>query len=505
MNNKLHIASIVFAATAALSSCNDSYPGLNYDYGGDKITNNETYDKTPLKVFVNEQNFFSVSATRGGNDQMGDGLGPLDVSNYEKPIFHVFSFRAKPYSQPVELKGDVDFTHTLWKADGKYNEDYDLRDCLLDGWNYDFGMPVRLTRDMSGGFDVIKQLEDDEVGLVPEIPEETKDREYFYSAKYQNAGYNFFAYHIDNLYHTDHTNDITPHREAAAIWYDIKIDGTQDIMCGSAPDLTRNDIKEKYKLELTKQEIDEILNAGGYSTIAAHRGVYPIVDMKHMFSQLKFEAVPGDEECNRITITGIEVIAPDRGVLTVVSREKDKIGYKAVGDNASLWLKEATKKITDPESGKVLGYESSPLDKEKYKLVWDENCYDETGKVKDLFNRPVTPIGGSIMLPPQDSYEIRLHFDQELKQTTDGSTKTQPLVAKYYIKSPTAGDDGNPLFKSGYVYTIHIAVYGLQEIKMAASIEGWKEDEGGVDVNPDDPEYDNNPDDPYDDDNLFAE
>ena len=79
MKNRLRIAtSIALVALAALSSCSDSYPGLTYDYNGDKITNNETYDKTPVMVFVNKQNFFSVSATRGGDTEPGKGTGPFD-------------------------------------------------------------------------------------------------------------------------------------------------------------------------------------------------------------------------------------------------------------------------------------------------------------------------------------------------------------------------------------------------------------------------------------------
>jgi len=61
------------------------------------------------------------------------------------------------------------------------------------------------------------------------------------------------------------------------------------------------------------------------------------------------------------------------------------------------------------------------------------------------------------------------------------------------------------VIKKGYKYNIYIVVYGLQPIKMSASIEGWHEEKDPIIVDPDDPKYDNNPDDPNDEDNLRAE
>ena len=62
---------VVAAATVMLlAACNQSYPGLEFDYPENEIENNETYNKTPLMVFVSEQDFFSITATRG--------MGPFD-------------------------------------------------------------------------------------------------------------------------------------------------------------------------------------------------------------------------------------------------------------------------------------------------------------------------------------------------------------------------------------------------------------------------------------------
>ena len=53
-----------FMATLLAVSCTDSYPTLIHN-DGSQIGNDETYDRTPIMMFVNEQNYFSITATRG--------------------------------------------------------------------------------------------------------------------------------------------------------------------------------------------------------------------------------------------------------------------------------------------------------------------------------------------------------------------------------------------------------------------------------------------------------
>lgn len=506
MKNRLRItASIALAALAALSSCNDSYPGLNYDYGGDKITNNETYDKTPIMVFVNKQNFFSVSATRSGVP--GRGTGPFTEENigtdkYTNARFYIYAFRKETYRTNLDpgLTKEPDLTYTRLSTGGPEDE-YALN-CLVDGKEYGYGMPAKLTDDRVGSFDLLYK-KDTEGGE----PEDTvagsgdydSDEQLYYSYKYQNVGYNFFTYYIDNLKGEENSRDyIVPNRTADAVSYNITIDGTQDIMCGSAPDLTASMFGEgeskPYNFNLTKEERDVIIGqgGGGYSTFAAHRGVYPIVDMKHQLAMLNFKAYPGDERCKDITITAIKVKAPKKGTLTVAARKKEEIGFVPDTDSEGFFeLTEESENGAECENLKPI------------QMAWPYD--DKDNKAPDIYaDREETKIGGAMMLPQQGSYQVELHFTQ-MKRDGDGNyTESQPLVATYTIEAPTADEAGEKMFRKGYRYNIYIVVYGLQPIKMAASIEGWHAADTLV-VDPDDPKYDNNPDDPNDEGNLWVD
>lgn len=486
MKNRLRItASIALAALAALSSCNDSYPGLNYDYGGDKITNNETYDKTPIMVFVNKQNFFSVSATRSGDGDSGSG--PFvngDDEKYSKSRFYIYAFRAKSdVGGMVELKSEPDLSVTRYADANTGNNENELH-CLLDGADYNYGMPAYLTTDRVGSFDF------DMTNI--------KDEAVYYSSKYQDVGYNFFSYYIDNLdaggVDAATGNKLNnPHRDKDRVYYDLVIDGTQDIMCGRAPDLKADmfGTGKTYDVSLTTEEKNKVISIDGYSTFAAHRGVYPIVDMKHQLTQLNFKAYPGDEKCENIVITGITVHAVNTGILTVASRDKNKVGFTP-SDNppVGLQLREASEN----------GEPCKPIDKEsdKYRLKWDRSELFETvnGKeqLKNIFNRPSMKIGGSMMVPPAESYQIDLHFKQEIKDKDGNIIETKDnLKSSYTIKAPEGSanlaEDGTFKFMNGYKYDIHIAVYGLREIQMTANIDDWKNG-GEIIINPDDPGYD---------------
>lgn len=477
MKNRLRItASIALAALAALSSCNDSYPGLNYDYGGDKITNNETYDKTPVMVFINKQNFFSVSATRSGD--IGTGTGPFekdDSVKYSNAKFYIYAFRAKKDVNGLpELLTEPDLSVSRYYEPNSANNDNQLH-CLLDGGDYNFGMPATLTEDKVGAYDF-------DLNLI-------KDEAVYYSSLYQNVGYNFFSYYIDNLDEemSDGAGHIlnAPHRDADRIYYNLTIDGTQDIMCGSAPDLTTEKLEKDYEVNLTAEERNNILSIGGYSTFAAHRGVYPIVDMKHQLTQLNFKAYPGDAKCENIIIKGITVHASNTGTLTVAAKKKDEIGFVPTGAPVGIKLREPS----------VNGEKCEPIDPEsdKYRLKWDRSDLFETvnGKeqLKNIFDRPSMRIGGSMMVPPAESYQIDLHFDQEIRDK-DGNVKESEtrrgLTSSYIVKVPNAAEDGSSKFKSGYKYDIHIAVYGLQEIQVTANIKDWQNG-GIIDIDPDAP------------------
>ena len=75
----------------------------------------------------------------------------------------------------------------------------------------------------------------------------------------------------------------------------FRINGTQDLLAGKA------DRETGYK--------------EGFSAKSARRGVKPNIKMNHMLTRLTFDIYRGDEEANKIQITGIKIKSKDSGKL----------------------------------------------------------------------------------------------------------------------------------------------------------------------------------------------
>ncbi len=453
-----NIAKCAMAAVAAVSlaSCSDSYPGLEYNGNNSVISNEESYDKTPIMVFINPQNFFSIAATRSG------GTGPFEgLSNkkYEKSRFYVFAFRGtKDKPEHGNLTYEPDLSRTRFAPGFTPDEDND--DCLVDGKeDYNYGLMAKLTNDYPGAFDFISEKENGEI---------VSDQVYYSTANQKDVGYNFFAYHIDNLVQT-----AVPHRgvqNTQEISYDLTIDGTQDIMCGYAPWLTSEVLKDDQNMSnMTEDERQDILNLGLYSTFAAHRGINPTVNLTHQLVRLDFKAYPGDEEVERITITGVEVEAPNKGTLVVASANPHVASqnYRPIGyhpDPESMtYIPLKGKADNGEECGEFEYVDGVGWWKEEYKGL----PYTKRGDPK--------PVGGSIMIPEQETYNIKLKFKQKDKNGND----LGDLYANYNVKLSNGG------FLKGHQYTISIVVYGRKPIAVTANIENWIEEEGDIPVNGD--------------------
>lgn len=477
------ILTSIVGTSLLLSACNQHYPSIEYDEP-EQIANSEQYDKTPLMVFVNKQDFFHITATRG--------TGAFDLDGSEKfknSTFHVFAFRNNRYTGTT-LSEDVDLTksiHLNGQLIPEFNEDgtegASRADCLLDGPDSRLGMPTKLSADNSGELRTVVQSEGADVPTL-----------LYYSSRYQDVGYNFFGYHIDDF---DYTAPGVCHRQNDAIYYDLTIDGSQDILCGYAPELTPQVLSDQYgNLGITSADKAKILNIGAYSTFAAHRDLHPVISMKHMLARLRFVAHPGDEQAKNIVIRSLEVQCPNKGRLTVAHRDLSKIGFEVdATSSARLPLCEGSADGIE-KSGALQPVSVSYTD-DMDGVIWHQ--------------RPGQRVGESLLLPQAEEYKLFLTYDQSIQQPVldrngqrqfdaDGNliarTVTHRATAEYNLRlsegevsadSPSYDPaTGKCIFKKGYAYTIHIGVYGLQEIKVSANIDGWMEGEE-INLDPDDP------------------
>lgn len=473
MKHGLHIAAVMMAATAALTSCSDSYPGLEYTNGdGIDLFNSEAYDNVPIMVFVNEQNHFAVTATRGGHGPFDINYGAEYWKNYytNAPVF-VYAFRKDVSGQGT--LGPTDMTKGRWGATENTDE-YWGRDCLLDGEGH-HGMLMKFTKDQPGYLEM--QMKEDE---------KPNEHVKYYSKKYQEEPYNFFAYYLDR--EKDELNGLSPNLgNGGKVSYTLDIDGSQDIMCGYAPFYTLEQFRTLPNLKtISEKEVNKILNIGGFSTYAAGYGVNPTVDLKHQLVRLDFRAYPGDEGADLITIKSIEVECNTRCELIVASQNLDEVGVVDASWTmpGSLALKERSVDGKDEET-ELQPIKLSEAEQDGHKW-WSFATWDKlpaTDKTDGYYR-----IGSCLMVPQADEYTVKLKFNQPRLKIDEETKETEyegigdpayDVTVTYTVKL----QDGST-FEKGKKYPITIAVYGFQEINVSANIELWKD---GGDVELDDP------------------
>ena len=287
MKRTKHIVNILTAAVTLLltASCNVSYPDLDLPQG-EPPTNDEdvNIDKTSILLYTSNPAYFSVvSDTRGSVGTRGTGaFEPMETVAYNRDKylnakFHIFAFRAYNDADPNGGQGvlteEPSMSRYRYAQDASEgNMDEYNTSCLLDGPEYKLGMPFKFEPDQFIGTMNV---------LTKDYPEDI-----YYSSRYQDVGYNFFGYFVDDLDLSNYT------REKDKITYDIEIDGYQDVLVGAAKTpLTEADFAEggiyEKAARLTEEEKQKILNTpGNYSTFAAHRNVHPVVNMKHQLTIL---------------------------------------------------------------------------------------------------------------------------------------------------------------------------------------------------------------------------
>lgn len=492
MKRTKRITGILSAAVAALlltTSCNDSYPGLNYEPNPDDQPKNDedlTIDKTPIKLYTNNPAYFSiVSDTRGTrgtgafeNDEDG---GVVNKDKYLLSTFHVFAFRAyNPGGQGV-LTIDPDMQRSAYSPDKVTSNDPQNTSCLLDGPDYNLGMPFRFENDQYIGTmgSLVKQYNED----------------LYYSDRYQDVGYNFFGYYVDDFKPTN----ANTHRGETSISYDIDIDGYRDILVGYAKPLIAADFEDggiydaNNVASLTKEDKEKILSIpGNYSTYAAHRNVNPIIDMKHQLVLLKFSAYAGAKSARKVTITGIEVETMTKAKMTVTARNLEDCGlvFDESQEKTPLPVGEVGDNTVDASGNVVaLGAYKNKLRESGYPVVWKDEWSDETTPT-DVKAAEAVRVGAGILVAPQKSYKVTLtYYFYKGSEENPVFNINDPLWEKheteYKIAPVKKSIDDDPSFDAGFKYNIKIGVYGLEKIEMGGSVKGWKSGDD-ITINPDD-------------------
>lgn len=506
MNRVLTFA-VMAAATLAMGSCvEDAYPGQIFDpeKNGIVVPSNDEYvnlEKIPIKVRASYQEFFSLSSRNAGQVGGTRGSGPLDTKGndrdqYLETPFYIYAFRAANdaniYPKNATMyrmdnaHGQPDLSATAY-AMGR-TRDTDRNNCLVDGSDYQFGAPYKFNPDGEGVF--LLQTGGD-AGR-----EAHAEDTLFYSGVNRGVGYNFFAYCIDKL----PTADVNPTRTRQGITYDVPIDGTTDIIMGSALPLTDSLATADYKWLANDVAMrDSILSMnGGYSTASGRASVEPRIVLKHQLTRLQFDLYPGDSVCKGMVVTGMRIKTPATGKMTVAGPRFDSYGISFDWSANNMTTVELLDDVTNPSGLTKGGSTEFPGG---YEIGWDNSwltkytdANGEYAPTKNTDNR--VPIGtgdykACFLVPPSRSYDGELTY--KLKRESEAIKSDYGQYGdeiKMDFRLEFTDKNGNSLssqygFEAGTIYNVKLILYGLREMQVSASIEGGKspgwDDAGKVD------------------------
>lgn len=289
-----------------------------------------------------------------------------------------------------------------------------------------------------------------------------------------SGNYDFWGYRVDDAavggtptvkIVDDNGDEVTADHmdQATKRVVDIKIDGSQDIMAGKAA-----------------PSADEVTKLGGYadnfySAYAARKGVQPNITFNHLLTRFTFEVragskatagLPAGGNTDAIKVTGVSVGSKTTGTLTVAYTGATKKAAELLtftGDASPLILKQRDEAVADNNAPLVA---LKPVT-----LTWT----DDAATIGDVLK-----VGEALLVAPGETeYPLTIALSQDVLQKVGENKVTMPLEQKATIKM-----DGTKTFEPGKSYKVTITVYGLEDIRVTATLVPWA-DGGSIDIDDD--------------------
>lgn len=286
-----------------------------------------------------------------------------------------------------------------------------------------------------------------------------------------SGNYDFWGYRVDDaavggkpvVKTVNDKGDEVDADKATKRVVDIKIDGSQDIMAGKAV-----------------PSADEVTKLGGYaekfySAYAARKGVQPNITFNHLLTRFTFEVragskatagLPAGGNTEAVKVTGVSVNSKTTGTLTVAYTGATKEAADLLtftGDASPLKLQQRSATAVDNNDPLVA--------LEPVSLTWT----DENAAMGDVLK-----IGEALLVAPGETeYPLTIALSQDVLQKVGEAKVTMPLEQKATIKM-----DGTKTFEPGKSYKVTITVYGLEDIRVTATLVPWA-DGGSIDIDDD--------------------
>ena len=285
-----------------------------------------------------------------------------------------------------------------------------------------------------------------------------------------SGNYDFWGYRVDDaagatpvVKTVDDTDAEVEANVATKRVVDIEIDGSQDIMAGKAAPST-----------------DEVADLGNYadnfySAYAARKGVQPNITFNHLLTRFTFEVragskatagLPAGGNTDAVKVTGVSVDSKTTGTLTVAytGAAKEAAELLTLTGNASpLKLKQ--------RSATAVNNNEALVALEPVSLTWT----DDAATMGDVLK-----VGEALLVAPgEKEYPLTIALSQDVLQKVGETKVTMPLEQKATIKM-----DGTKTFEPGKSYKVTITVYGLEDIRVTATLVPWA-DGGSIDIDDD--------------------
>lgn len=289
-----------------------------------------------------------------------------------------------------------------------------------------------------------------------------------------SGNYDFWGYRVDDAavggtptvkIVDDNGDEVTADHmdQATKRVVDIEIDGSQDIMAGKAA-----------------PSADEVTKLGGYadnfySAYAARKGVQPNITFEHLLTRFTFEVragskatagLPAGGNTDAVKVTGVSVGSKTTGTLTVAYTGATKKAAELLtftGDASPLILKQRDEAVADNNAPLVA---LKPVT-----LTWT----DDAATIGDVLK-----VGEALLVAPGETeYPLTIALSQDVLQKVGENKVTMPLEQKATIKM-----DGTKTFEPGKSYKVTITVYGLEDIRVTATLVPWA-DGGSIDIDDD--------------------
>ncbi len=277
---------------------------------------------------------------------------------------------------------------------------------------------------------------------------------YYYSG---NDIMDFYGAHVDDAV-TANEMPVAAGTNLSTTGYAVNVtfNGIQDLMVAGtdkAADITAANNAE----QVTVADVAKL-----YSSWSARRKVVPNLIFNHLLTRLNFQA-----KCGTSPIPGVGANAIDMIKIT-------KLEVVDVYNSGSLQI--------IPTATTAQGL--TPTAKDAQNPVNFEVFNEGTGLLTalqpvNIVSSELVPVGADLLVYPEQSYKIVIHTEQD--KNSDGTIQeSEKTKTNWTIQLA----DGAP-FVAGNMYDINIIIYGLEDIKVNASLTVWG-DGGDITIDPDD-------------------